>query len=131
MAFVPVPKDLTKVQTKLVFNLTGRQLVCFSGALLVGAPTYWFTRNALGDTFSMVLMMIVASPFIFFAFFKRDGLSGEKYLKQMYEFKYKKPLIRVYKNTNYYRLIEDIYRQEDIFEKNYKPKKRKRKKIFK
>ena len=33
MAYVPVPKDLTKVKTKVMFNLTKRQLVCFaSGA---------------------------------------------------------------------------------------------------
>ena len=31
MAYVPVPKDLTKVKTKVMFNLTKRQLVCFSG----------------------------------------------------------------------------------------------------
>ena len=27
MAYVPVPKDLTKVKTKVMFNLTRRQLV--------------------------------------------------------------------------------------------------------
>ena len=31
MAYVPVPKDLTKVKTKVAFNLTKRQLVCFGG----------------------------------------------------------------------------------------------------
>ncbi|RHS42716.1 PrgI family protein, partial [Blautia sp. AM47-4] len=30
MAYVPVPKDLSKIKTKLAFNLTKRQLVCFS-----------------------------------------------------------------------------------------------------
>ena len=29
MAYVPVPKDLTRVKTKIMFNLTKRQLVCF------------------------------------------------------------------------------------------------------
>ncbi|RHT37082.1 PrgI family protein, partial [Firmicutes bacterium AM29-6AC] len=28
MAYVPVPKDLTKVKTKVMFNLTKRQLIC-------------------------------------------------------------------------------------------------------
>ena len=32
MPYVPVPKDLTKVKTKLAFNLTKRQLICFSRA---------------------------------------------------------------------------------------------------
>ena len=30
MAFVPVPKDLNRVKTKVMFNLTKRQLICFA-----------------------------------------------------------------------------------------------------
>lgn len=34
MAYVDIPKDLTRVKTKVMFNLTKRQLICFgSGAL--------------------------------------------------------------------------------------------------
>ena len=29
MAYVPVPKDLSKIKTKLAFNLTKRQLICY------------------------------------------------------------------------------------------------------
>ena len=36
MAYVPVPKDLSKVKTKVAFNLTKRQIVCFAAALLFG-----------------------------------------------------------------------------------------------
>ena len=41
MAYVPVPKDLTKVKTKVAFNLTKRQLVCFGGGGLIGAPRFF------------------------------------------------------------------------------------------
>ena len=30
MAYVPVPKDLNAVKTKVLFNLTKRQLICFA-----------------------------------------------------------------------------------------------------
>ena len=40
MAYVPVPKDLTKVKTKVMFNLTRRQLVCFTSGALVGVPLF-------------------------------------------------------------------------------------------
>ena len=30
MAYVPVPKDLSKVKTKVALNLTKRQIICFS-----------------------------------------------------------------------------------------------------
>lgn len=29
MAYVNVPKDLTKIKSKVLFNLTKRQLICF------------------------------------------------------------------------------------------------------
>ena len=40
MPYVPVPKDLTKVKTKVAAGLTKRQLICFSLAALVGLPVF-------------------------------------------------------------------------------------------
>ena len=40
MAFVPVPKDLSKVKTKVALNLTRRQLISFSLGGLVGFFIY-------------------------------------------------------------------------------------------
>lgn len=37
MAFVSVPKDLTKVKNKIILNLTKRQLICLGIAVAVGA----------------------------------------------------------------------------------------------
>ena len=48
MAYVPVPKDLSKIKTKLAFNLTKRQLVCFSSAAAVGLPAYLFSILQIG-----------------------------------------------------------------------------------
>ena len=38
MPYVNVPNDLSKIKTKMAFNLTKRQLVCFGGAAAVGIP---------------------------------------------------------------------------------------------
>ena len=57
MAYVPVPKDLSKIKTKLAFNLTKRQLVCFSGAAAVGLPAYLFSRGSIGNSAAMFLML--------------------------------------------------------------------------
>ena len=40
MAYVKVPKDLSKVKTKVALNLTKRQLIGFSIAGLLGFPVY-------------------------------------------------------------------------------------------
>ena len=45
MAYVPVPKDLTKVKTKVMFNLTKRQLICFTGGALIGVPLFFFAQK--------------------------------------------------------------------------------------
>ena len=50
MAYVPVPKDLTKVKTKVAFNLTKRQLVCFSGGALIGVPLFFLLRGPAGNS---------------------------------------------------------------------------------
>ena len=78
MAYVPVPKDLSKITTKLAFNLTKRQLICFSGAAAVGLPAYLFSRGSIGNSAAMFLMIGLMLPFFFFAMYERDGLPLEK-----------------------------------------------------
>ena len=50
MPYVNVPNDLSKIKTKLAFNLTKRQLVCFGIAAAVGIPSYLLARSAIGNT---------------------------------------------------------------------------------
>ena len=45
MAYVPVPKDLTAVKTKVLFNLTKRQLICFGSGALVGIPLFFLPTD--------------------------------------------------------------------------------------
>ena len=50
MAYVPVPKDLTKVKTKVAFNLTKRQLIFFAAALALGLPLFFLLKNSAGTS---------------------------------------------------------------------------------
>ena len=45
MAYVPVPKDLTKVKTKVMFNLTKRQLVCLGSGAIICVPLFFLLRE--------------------------------------------------------------------------------------
>lgn len=45
MAYVPIPKDLSNVKTKVALNLTKRQIICFSAALAVGLPPFSFSKT--------------------------------------------------------------------------------------
>lgn len=49
MAYVPVPKDLSRIKTKVAFNLTKRQLIFFAAALLVGLPLFFYSKTARGQ----------------------------------------------------------------------------------
>lgn len=53
MPYVNVPNDLSKIKTKMAFNLTKRQLVCFGSAGAVGnsglSADPWHPRQYRGD----------------------------------------------------------------------------------
>ncbi|MBL1054781.1 MAG: PrgI family protein, partial [Escherichia coli] len=57
MAYVNVPKDLTKIKSKVLFNLTKRQLICFGIGAAIGVPTYLLTRQAIGNTGALFAML--------------------------------------------------------------------------
>ena len=107
MAYVPVPKDLSKIKTKLAFNLTRRQLICFSAAASVGLPTYLLTRGALGNSAAMLLMIGLMLPFFFFAMYEKDGLPLEKVLKNIIRTCFLYPRVRPYKTENFYALLSE------------------------
>ena len=44
-AYIPVPRDLTKVKSKILFNLTKRQLICFGAAALIGVPSFFLLKK--------------------------------------------------------------------------------------
>ncbi len=47
MAYVPVPKDLNAVKTKVMFNLTKRQLVCFGSGAAVAIPLFFLCKSCI------------------------------------------------------------------------------------
>ena len=78
MAYVPVPKDLTKVKTKVMFNLTRRQLVCFTAGALVGVPLFFLLREPAGNSMAAMCMMLVMMPFFLLAMYEKHGQPLEK-----------------------------------------------------
>ena len=106
MPYVPVPKDLTRIKTKVAFGLTRRQLVCFSIAGAIGLPVYFFTRGPIGNSAAMLLMIGLMSPFFFMAMFERDGQPAEKILKNMLRHRMW-PLERPYRTENLYKSLSE------------------------
>jgi hypothetical protein len=106
MAFTNIPKDLSRVKTKLALNLTKRQLICFGAAAAVGIPTYIFTRGALGNTGAVFLMIGLMLPPFFLAMYEKDGQPAEIILRNYIRTRFYWAGIRPYKTENFYEIIE-------------------------
>lgn len=104
---VPVPKDLSGIKTKVALNLTKRQIICFSGAALVGVPLYLFTKGILGTQGAAFIMVGAMLPFFFLAMYEKDGFPAEKILYFMIRQKILTPGIRPYKSENLYKQLEE------------------------
>ncbi|HAJ9305209.1 TPA: PrgI family protein [Listeria monocytogenes] len=105
MAFVPVPKDLSRVKTKVVFNLTKRQLIFFSLGAMVSIPIYLGIRKAIGNDFALMVLIVVAMPFFLLGIFEKDGIPLEKYARYIISQKFINPKIRIYKTENFYEYL--------------------------
>lgn len=106
----PVPTDLSKVKTKLAFNLTKRQLVCFGAAGLTGVPMYFVLRLVVGDSVATFLTMFLVMPFFLFAMYEKNGQPLEVYLGYVWRY-LRRPKRRPYEVENIYTLLE---RQEKL-----------------
>ena len=111
MPFVPVPKDLTKVKTKVAFNLTKRQLVTFGLGGLVGIPAYLLTRGSIGNESAALLMIGLMLPFFAFGIYEKDGQPLEKVLKNFISVSFLRPPGRPYRTNNGYAAL---MRQADL-----------------
>lgn len=106
MPYVTVPKDVTKVKTKVLFNLTKRQLICFGSGLLIGVPLFFLTREPLGNTTATMLMILAMVPAFLLAMYEKDGQHLEVILRNMIRSVFLRPKKRLYKTNNFYAVIE-------------------------
>ena len=112
MAYVPVPKDLTKVKSKFLFNLTKRQVICFGLGALVGVPLFFLTKESIGVSMASALMIIIMLPFFMFAMYERHGQPLEVLMRHFIQARFIRPRIRVYQTENFYATIEQNIRNK-------------------
>ncbi|MBP3649067.1 MAG: PrgI family protein [Clostridia bacterium] len=105
MAYVTVPKDLSKVKSKFILNLTKRQVVCFGGGALIGVPLFFLTKGVIGNTPAAMLMMIAMLPLFLFGVYEKDGMPLEKLLSHIVQTQFIRPKQRPYQTDNFYAAI--------------------------
>ena len=106
-SYISVPRDLTKVKSKVMFNLTKRQLLCFSGAALLGVPSFFLIKSVAPLSVAAICMMM----------YEKNGQHLEVILKHFIEAVFIRPKIRPYKTNNYYSALERQAKAEEEIEK--------------
>ena len=111
MAYVPVPKDLTKIKSKVMFNLTKRQILCFGGGALIGVPLFFLLRGSLGPSSAAILMVIAMLPMFVLGLYERNGQPLEKALGNIIQTMFLRPKQRPYQTDNLY---DALMRQDEM-----------------
>lgn len=117
MAYVPVPKDLTAVKTKVVFNLTKRQLICFGSGAAIGVPLFFLLKGSAGTSAAAICMVLVMLPFFLLAMYEKNGQPLEKIIRNIIQVSFLRPKQRPYETNNFYTVIE---RQEKLDKEVYR-----------
>ena len=113
MAYVPVPKDLNAVKTKVLLNLTKRQLVCFSAGAALGVPLFFLLKAHTGVSTAALCMMLVMLPFFLLAMYEKNGQPPEKLIRNIVQVCFLRPRQRPYRTNNFY----DLLNRQDILDK--------------
>ena len=116
MAYVTVPKDLSKIKNKVLFGLTKRQLVCFGSAALVGVPLFFLGKSSMGTTSAALCMILVMLPFFLLAMYEKNGQPLEKIVGNILKVCFLRPKQRPYMTNNFYDLLR---RQENLDKEVY------------
>lgn len=129
-AYIPVPRDLTRVKSKVFFNLTKRQLVCFGTAALIGVPFFFLLKSAGNVSLAALGMIIIMLPLFSLAMYEKDGQPLEVIARHFIQAKFVRPKIRPYKTDNYYEVLIRQYQLEKeveriVFQKENKGKRNK------
>ena len=97
-AYISVPRDLTRVKSKILFNLTKRQLICFSVAAIVGVPVFFLLKRTGNVSLATLGMMLVMLPMFFLGMYEKDGQPLEKIAQHFIQAKIIRPQVRPYQN---------------------------------
>jgi len=117
MAYVNVPKDLTKVKSKVLLNLTKRQLICFGCGALIGVPLFFLLRKPIGTSTAAMTMMVVMLPAFLLGVYERNGQPLEVVLRNIIRVCFLRPKVRPYQTNNFYAVLE---RQDNLDQEVYR-----------
>jgi len=116
-SYISVPRDLTKVKSKVMFNLTKRQLICFGAAALIGVPSFFLLKSIGSTSMAAMGMMVIMMPLFFLAMYEKNGQPLEVFMSHFIQANFIRPKERPYQTDNYYAaLMREIQAQKEVEE---------------
>jgi hypothetical protein len=106
--YISVPRDLSRVKTKILFGLTKRQLICFAVAAVIGIPAYFLMRKTGNNSLAALGMIIIMLPMFFLAMYEKNGEPLEVLIGHIIQYAIVRPKTRPYITNNYYSVLERI-----------------------
>ena len=127
MIEIKIPKEINTYEAKFIGPFSLRQSVC----LLITLPSCVLLYNLLKPyiPFDLVgfVCLVPASIAFLFGWFKPYGMKFEKFLKGVFVSAFLAPSKRKYKTENYYSIIAEEIRKEELNERDVAKKKKKKK----
>ena len=112
MAYVNVPKDLNKIKSKVLFNLTKRPQICSGVAALTGEPLFYLLKHSARTTCAAMVMILVMLPRFLFGVYEKNGQPLEVVLRHIMESCSIRPKERPYQTDNAYAALVRQYQME-------------------
>jgi hypothetical protein len=105
MPYIAVPKDLSRIKTKVMLNLTKRQLLCFGSGAAVGLPLFFILKKILNPSVSTLIMVFSMLPFFLFSIYEKNGLPLEILVRNIVLMRFIRSMQRPYVTDNFYASI--------------------------
>lgn len=134
MLNVKICKNVKSAETKLIFNLTTRQLICILMAIAVSIPAFLLLKPFVDIEAIFVIITFICVPFFGVGFVRPYGLPLEKFLYIIWTDNIETPKVLKYKTKNFYDIKEHkVFTADDLNDtkekNNKKNSKNKHKKV--
>ena len=94
------------MKTKVMFNLTKRQLVCFGSGAALGVPLFFLCKGFMGTSAAAIVLVVVMLPFMLMAMYEKNGQPLEKIVRNIANVAFLRPKQRPYRTNNFYAVLE-------------------------
>ncbi len=109
---VKIPKEITEYEGKIIFGLTGRQLLSAFTAIVTMLFIYPKVTKLFGQDVGQPVAILLIIPIWLIGFVKKDGLSFEKYALNIIRFYFSKK--KRHFSTDLNKILKDFDIEQEV-----------------